>query len=143
MQATTHERPIDRWTQEGLRPLPTAYAWERFGTEARKVSWDGFLAYDGVLYGLPSDPPVAGTSVEVRERHGILRVWRHGRLVAELPKRAQSGTHVPHPDQFRTVLPAAATIPAKLPLGRRLPTPTIERRALADYDRLYAVGGGA
>jgi hypothetical protein len=40
--------------------LPQAFAWERFATEERKVSWDGYLSYDGVLYGLPSSPPVAG-----------------------------------------------------------------------------------
>ena len=57
---TTHQRPIDRWAEEGLQPLPRGFAWERFATEERKVSWDGYLSYDGVLYGLPSEPPVAG-----------------------------------------------------------------------------------
>lgn len=141
VHATTHARPVDRWMEEGLRPLPAAYAWERFGTEIRKVSWDGFFAYDGVLYGVPSEPPVAGTSVEVREHEGRLRVWRQGRLLAVLPKQARSGTHVPHPDQFRTVLPAAATLPARVPLGRLLPTPTIEHRTLAEYDQLYMARG--
>jgi len=37
-----------------LRPLPPAFAWERFATEERRVSWDGFLSYEGVLYGLPA-----------------------------------------------------------------------------------------
>ena len=64
---STHERPRERREQELLSALPTAFAWERFGTEERKVSWDGYLSYDGVLYGLPSDPPVAGTVVQVRE----------------------------------------------------------------------------
>src|SRR6266566_5032284 len=71
---TTHERPVDRWKQEPLAPLPQAFAWDRFATEERKVGWDGYLSYDGVLYGLPSQPPVAGSVVQVRERHGILSV---------------------------------------------------------------------
>ena len=50
---TTRARPVDRWSQEPLAPLPAAFAWERFATEDRKVSWDGYLSYDGVLYGLP------------------------------------------------------------------------------------------
>ena len=142
VHATTHERPVDRWPHEGLRPLPAAYAWDRFGAEARTVSWDGFLAYDGVLYGLPSAPAVAGTTVEVRERQGRLRVWRQGQLLLDVAKRPRSGTSVPHPDQFRTVPPAAAPVPARIPLAHRVPTPVLERRALAEYDLLYMTGGG-
>src|SRR6266566_8855917 len=51
---TTQCIPMNRWVEEQLRPLPTDYAWERFGAEERRVSWDGFLSYDGVLYGLPA-----------------------------------------------------------------------------------------
>src|SRR5438105_1066996 len=50
---TTHERPRERREREPLAPLPTAFAWERFATEERQVSWDGYLSYDGVLDGLP------------------------------------------------------------------------------------------
>ena len=50
---TTHARPIDRLVEERLRSLPEAFAWERFATEERKVTWDGYVSYDGVLYGLP------------------------------------------------------------------------------------------
>jgi transposase len=53
---TTHERPRDRWEREGLRPLPQGWAWERFTAEERRVSWDGFVSFDGILYGLPSGP---------------------------------------------------------------------------------------
>jgi len=70
--ATTHVPPTVRLAEEGLRPLPTGWAWERFATEQRRVSWDGYLSYDGVLYGLPATvaglPPLAGTTVQVRER---------------------------------------------------------------------------
>src|SRR5256884_2947723 len=85
---TTHERPRERREREPLAPLPAAFAWERFATEERKVNWDGYLSYDGVLYGLPSSPPVAGTVVQVRERHGILKVWSHGQLLIEQIGRA-------------------------------------------------------
>lgn len=61
--------------QEHLSPLPSDYAWERFGAEERRVSWDGFISYDGVLYGLPAHPPVAGAMVLVRERPRLLRVY--------------------------------------------------------------------
>src|SRR2546427_4149341 len=102
VHGTTHERPIERREQEPLVPLPQAFAWERFATEERKVGWDGYLSYDGVLYGLPSDPPLAGSVVQVRERHGVLSIWSAGQLVVEHTKRPQSQLAVTHPDQFRT-----------------------------------------
>ncbi len=137
---TTHERPRDRREQEPLSSFPAAFAWERFATEERKVSWDGYLSYDGVLYGLPSDPPVAGTIVQVRERHGILSIWSQGRLLAELAKRPQSQMTVTHPDQFRTVAPAASLRERTVPLRHQRPAPAILTRALAEYDQLCGVG---
>ena len=137
---TRHERPRDRREQEPLSSFPAAFAWERFATEERKVSWDGYLSYDGVLYGLPSDPPVAGTIVQVRERHGILSIWSQGRRLSELAKRPQSQMTVTHPDQFRTVAPAASLRERTVPLGHQRPAPAILTRALAEYDQLCGVG---
>jgi transposase len=136
---TTHERPCDRKLREPLAPLPTAFAWERFATEERKVSWDGYLSYDGVLYGLPSDPPVAGTVVQVRERRGMLSVWSGGQLLAELAKRPRSQETITHPDQFRTVAPAASLWERTVPLGHQRPAPVVATRALAEYDQLCGV----
>ena len=81
---TTQCIPMNRWVEEQLSPLPIDYAWERFGAEERRVSWDGFLSYDGVLYGLPAEPPVAGSVVQVRERELHLRVSSKGSLIATL-----------------------------------------------------------
>src|SRR5437667_9483880 len=136
---TTHERPRDRREQEPLAPLPQAFAWERFATEERKVGWDGYLSYDGVLYGLPSEPPVAGTVVQVRERHGLLSVWSAGRLLAELAKRPLSQSTVTHPDQFRTVAPAASLRARTIPLGHQRAAPAVVTRVLAEYDQLCGV----
>ncbi len=136
---TTHERPRERREQEPLSALPQAFAWERFATEERKVSWDGYLSYDGVLYGLPSSPPVAGSVVQVRERHGLLSVWSGGQLLIELAKRALSQTHVEHPDQFRNVAPAASRRAQVVPLGHQRPAPQVMTRALAEYDQLCGV----
>lgn len=136
---TTHERPRERREQEKLAPLPQAFAWERFATEERKVSWDGYLSYDGVLYGLPSSPPVAGMVVQVRERRGVLSVWFQGQLLVECAKRSHSQTTVTHPDQFRTVAPAASRLARVVPLGHQRSTPQVMRRALAEYDRLCGV----
>ncbi len=48
VQRTTRCVPLERWVEEPLAPLPSGFAWERFGTEERRVSWDGFISYDGV-----------------------------------------------------------------------------------------------
>ena len=136
---TTHERPCDRREREPLAPLPQAFAWERFATEERKVSWDGYVSYDGVLYGLPSEPPVAGSVVQVRERHGMLSVWSGGQLLAEWAKRAGSGEHMEHPEQFRTVAPAASRRAQVIPIGHLRAVPQVMKRDLAEYDQLCGV----
>jgi transposase len=142
--ATTHVAPVLRLSEEGLRPLPTDWAWERFATEERKVSWDGYVSYDGVLYGLPAQAPLtlAGTTVQVRERAGQVVIWSAGQQLLVTAKRPQSHTLVPHPDQFRGVASAASAVRNATPLGHRLPAPLVARRDLQEYDRLYGVCSG-
>src|SRR5258708_3774537 len=106
---------------------------------AASVSWDGYLSYDGVLYGLPSTPPVAGSVVQVCERHGALSVWSAGQLVAQLAKRPRSQEMVSHPDQFRTVAPISASRARVVPLGHQRPAPQVLQRPLGEYDQLCGV----
>ena len=110
---------------------------DRFGTEARRVSWDGFIAYDGVPYGLPGEPPVAGSVVLVRERHHELLVFSGGQRIATLTKRPQSQDIIYHPDQFRTVAPASAIKAEAKPLRHLVPEPDVARRPLSEYDHLF------
>jgi transposase len=139
VQRTTRKVPLDRWVEEELAPLPKDDVWERFGTEERRVSWDGFIAYDGVLYGLPSEPAVAGAVVRVRERHHQLLVFSGGQRIATLAKRPQSQEIVYHPDQFRTVAPASAIRAAVKPLGHQIAPPEVQQRQLAEYDQLFGL----
>ena len=122
-----------------LTPLPKDYAWERFGAEDRRVSWDGFISYDGVLYGLPSNPPVAGAVVLVRERHRELRIFHQGSLIATLQKQPRSQEIVLHPDQFRDVPPT----PSLRQHHKTTRTPgrgsNGSRPRSAEYDQLFAV----
>lgn len=145
--ASTHVPPLGRLAEEGLRPLPTGWAWERFATEERRVSWDGYLSYDGVLYGLPAVvaglPSLAGTTVQVRERAGQVLVWSGGQCVLATAKRARSRTLVPHPDQFRGVASAAAAARRTQPLGHQITAPQVALRNLREYDWLYGVALGA
>jgi transposase len=136
VHGTTHERPIDRPEQEPLAPLPAAFAWERLATEERQVGWDGYLSYDGVLYGLPSSPPLAGAVVQLRQRHGTRSLWAGGQLIVELAKRPRSQRPVEHPHQFRNGAPAASRRAQIVALGHLRPAPEVERRQLCEYDQL-------
>jgi hypothetical protein len=144
--ATTHLPPKTRLAEEGLRPLPTEWAWERFATEERRVSWDGYVSYDGVLYGLPATvatvaglSALAGTTVQVRERAGQVLVWSGGQRVLVAAKHARSRDLVPHPDQFRGVVSAAAAARGTRPLGHQVSAPVVPLRDLREYDWLYGV----
>jgi hypothetical protein len=117
------------------RPLPGNV----LPPKTASVSWDGYLSYDGVLYGLPSSPPVAGAVVQVREWHGILKVWSGGQLLVELAKRPVSQTQYAHPDQWRNVAPAASRRAQIAPIGHLRPAPQVVKRELAEYDHLCGV----
>jgi transposase len=141
---TTHECPVDRWAAEGLRELPQGWAWERFTAEERQVSWDGFISYDGVLYGLPSHLghlTLAGRRVQVTAWHELLRVYVQGQLVLSTPLRSQSGQVVSHPEQFVGLLPAASARRTPVPLGHQIPAPVVAQRPLWEYDQLCGVVG--
>jgi transposase len=139
---TTHERPLDRWREEPLRPVPQGWAWERFTAEERVVSWDGFVSYDGVLYGLPSHlgaVTLAGRRIQVTAWHDLLRVYFQGQLALSTPLRWQSGQVVHHPEQFVGLLPAASARRTSVPLGHQIPAPVVAQRPLWEYDQLCGV----
>jgi transposase len=136
---TTRARPYERLLEEKLLPLPGGFSWERFRAEDRQVSWDGYVSYDGVLYGVPSDPPVTGTAVQVSTQGEVLSVFHRGQMIAQHTVRAASGTLVPHPDQFRNVEPAHSFRRLPEPLGHQVEPPLVARRALVEYDQLCQV----
>jgi transposase len=136
---TTRRVPMDLWVEEQLSPLPQDYAWERFGAEERRVSWDGFMSYDGVLYGLPAQAAVAGAVVLVRERHRTLRVYHQGQLIATLTKHPRSQDIIIHPEQFVEVAPTPAIRRTDQPVGHQIEAPNVVVRPLAEYDQLFGV----
>ncbi len=136
---TTQRVPINMWVEEQLSSIPNEYAWERFGAEERKVSWDGFISYDGVLYGLPAEPPVAGSIVQVRERQQQLRVFTQGKLIATRHMRPRSQEIIQHPDQFQKVTPTSAIRKTEKPLGHQIEPPRVTIRPLAEYDQLFGL----
>lgn len=140
---TTHQPPIERLGEQGLSPLPSGFAWERWASEQRKVSWDGYLSYDGVLYGLPAAAAVAGGTVEVRARAGVLTVYKNGTLLASLALHARSGEIVTHPEQFVGIAPASSYQHEHTPLGHHVEAEPVAHRPLAEYDALISSKGAA
>jgi hypothetical protein len=137
-------KPIDRWVEEELQPLPTGFAWERFALEQRKVTSDGFVPFDGVLYGVPAPAQLTGRVVQVGVRHKTLSVWAGGQLITQHQVRPLSGVQVLHPEQFTGVPPATTRPPLPTPLGRQVPAPpTAVRRPLSEYDQLCGVAASA
>jgi transposase len=138
---TTRRVPMDLWVEEQLSPLPIDYAWERYGAEERRVSWDGFMSYDGVLYGLPAQAQVSGSVVLVRERHRTLRIYHQGQLIATLSKQPRSQEIVWHPEQFAGVSPTPSIRRTDKALGHQVEAPTVVVRPLTEYDQLFGLEG--
>jgi transposase len=136
---TTHARPVDRLEAEKLQPLPQAFAWERFATEDRKVTWDGYVSYDGVLYGLPGALQLAGKMVQVRECKGLLTVWSAGKQVFAIEKRPRSQESVPHPEQWKSIPSVSAIRRMSAPLGHLQEAPEVQSRPLQEYDQYCGV----
>lgn len=139
VHATTRVRPLDRWVEEALHPLPTGFAWERFRLEERRVTADGFVSFDGVLYGLPAQLARTGRVVQVGMRAGVVTVWHQGQVVVQHPSQPNSGMQVIHPEQFTGVPPARTHQQTSAPVGHQVPPPTAVRRSLDEYDQLYGV----
>jgi hypothetical protein len=133
--------PLDRWVEEGLRPLPTGFAWERFRLEDRRVTPDGFVSFDGVLYGLPGPAGLTGKVVQVGVQQATLTIWAHGQVITHHPVRPVSGTQVLHPEQFTGVPPARTAQQAPAPCGHQVaaPAPTALQRPLAEYDQACGI----
>lgn len=141
VHATTHVAPITRWMHEGLRPLPSRFVWERFTLEDRRVSVDGFLSFEGQLYGVPAT--VLGT-VQVGVQERVLVIWQHGQEVAR-HRLVHATPPLLHPQQFQHVPPASTRPVHPTPTGHWHPADVAIRRALSEYDQMTGVtsGGGA
>lgn len=139
VHGTTRAKPIDRWVEEPLRPLPAGFAWERFALEDRKVTSDGFVSFDGVLYGLPAQAQLTGRVVQIGVRGATLTIWAQGQVVVQHTVRPVSGTQVLHPQQFAGVPPAGTRQPAPAPLGHQVGMPVPAKRDLQEYDQRWNV----
>ncbi len=103
------------------------------------MTWDGYVSYDGVLYGLPSMLELAGKGVQVRERKGVLTIWSVGAQVFEITKRPRSQDSVPHAEQWKTIASVSAVRQGPAPLGHLRSAPDVQSRPLQEYDQYCGV----
>ena len=99
------------------------------------MTWDGYVSYDGVLYGLAGSLHLAGKYVQVCERKGVLTFWSQGTQVFSIEKRPRSQESVPHPEQWTDVASVAQSRRAPAPVGHQKPAPEVASRALIEYDQ--------
>ena len=145
---TTHERPrVDRVGLE-RRARPGRYqqgwAWERFTAEERQVSWDGFVSYDGVLYGLPSQPGYPHAGRATRSGDCLARAAAGVPAGPTRPEARRCTAERADGESSRAVcraVPAAAARRTPVPLGHQVPAPVVAQRPLWEYDQLCGVVG--
>ena len=138
IHGTTHERPIDRFTQEQPALVATG-SQPSFRLEAplaRIVADDWLVSVDTNRYSVPFT--LIGQAVEVQRRNGMLRIHHRGGLVAEHPElhgKYQLRILPEHGPgaSARTARQRHSTTPG----GRAaVPPPAVEIRDLAVYDAL-------
>jgi transposase len=142
VHGTTHERPLDRFREEGPILMPTT-GHPTFRLEAtlpRVVATDYLVTVGTNRYSVPFT--LIGETVTVTRRAGQLLFAHHGQLVAA--HREADGRFEVH------VLPehgpgASARTTRQRRSTPGLPTlaayPDVERRDLATYDALCEIGG--
>jgi transposase len=138
---TTRRIPREMWREESLKSLASHAVWAPFVREERKVSWDGFFSFDGVLYGLPAAAAMAGAQVTIDARGTHLDAWSGDEHIAQLTR--QTSGIVVHPDQWTGLTPAAALRRREKPLGHQVSAPVVEKRPLAAYEALAGLAVGA
>lgn len=139
VHGTTKERPQDRLAQERavLHALPGRERLTPFLRETRKVGRDGFVHWEGSVYGVPW--AWAGATVQVQPGPQVVEVWAGEERLAIHPRATRAGQRFPLPGQW-SGLGRPTARPRREAIGRqvRLDEP-VEQRPLAVYAALVEV----
>jgi hypothetical protein len=142
VHGTTHERPIDRFTQEQTLLMPTGPqpGFQHEARHARLVAEDYLVSFETNRYSVPFT--LIGQPVEVRRRGGRLEIAHRGRVVAQ---------HAVLPGKYQVaILPEHGPGALRRTTRQRLSTPSprtaslcpeVEIRDLTLYDTLCESGG--
>jgi hypothetical protein len=90
VHGSTGKIPMKMLSEENLLPLPDINVRSAYRWQTRKAGKDGFISYNGVLYGLPWE--YSGKEISVREVGDALEAWYTGIRIACHRKASVSGT---------------------------------------------------
>ncbi len=136
IHGSTGKVPVRLLEEENLLPLPSLSLRSSYRWETRKASRDGFVSYNGVLYGLPWE--YSGKDIVVREIGETIEAWYAGIRIAHHRKAYASGTIVWLDGQYRGMPDTGLSIgTAKMAL--LVDEHKVEPRPLSAYGRLLEV----
>lgn len=96
VHGTTHERPVDRWHNEGLTAYQSIATYHIDEWAARKASWEGYVSFGGSRYSVP--PQIAGKNVVVGRREQSVVIRCQQMIVAEHRAADRRGSTMADPD---------------------------------------------
>jgi transposase len=139
VHGTTGQRPLDRLVEERrfLRTLPAGEHIEPYLWSMRQVGRDGFVRFERSSYGVPWQ--WAGRQVQVRADDQAVEVWSGQERLAVHPRATRPGERFVLPGQWKG-LGQGEDRPGREALAWQVPSIEVERRALASYEALVAVG---
>lgn len=132
LHGTTGQKPKDLLLQENLKPLPSLESYQKYLTEKRKVSKDGFLSYQGVRYGVPWI--YSGQELWVREGKDGIEIVKEGKVVATHHQSYSVGTSLWLRNQYQGLQEKEGKI-YPLPHAWKVNPEEVEIRPLAVYER--------
>jgi hypothetical protein len=139
VHGTTKERPQDRLAQERsvLHALPGRERLLPFLRETRKVGRDGFVHWDGGVYGVPW--AWAGATVQVQPGLQVVELWVGEERLAIHPRATRAGQRFPLPGQWAG-LGRPTERPRREAIGRQVQRDDhVEQRPLSTYAALVEV----
>ena len=138
IHGTTNRVPWEALDEERphLGRLPDRATLGPYLRQDRKVSRDGFVSWEGSLYGVYWK--WVETMVQVGERQGTVEIWAGDERIAVHPRAQQPKQRFILPGQW-SGLPRGDNRPQKEAVAVQIPVGEVERRSLDIYE---LVGGG-
>ena len=130
----TGKTAFEQLQEEKLLPLPSKVILDLYRYEARSVSKDGFISYDGVRYGVPWE--YSGRQVTVRAIKNKIEIFDGLQLIASHELVGSSGRMIFLEGQYRGLAEKHGL--TFIPGGREI-SQTVEERSLAMYEAILEV----
>lgn len=136
VHSSTGKAPQKALTEETLLPLPSAEVLASYRWQGRKVSKDGFVSFEGVLYGVPWE--YSGKEVSVRQVINSLEIWHGSIRIAYHKKECSPAAMVWLEGQYIGIPDAGVGMVASK-MALLIKEHSVESRPLAAYEKLVEV----